>query len=71
MNWYTYIDNNIAKELATLLADNPQLESEVQERISKLPGFLQKLVWDRVNVYVQKYLEQGGGSIEVFTSKEE
>lgn len=64
MNWYTYIDNNIAKELATLLADNPQLESEVQERISMLPKVLQGVVWKRVNFYVQRYLEQGGGDVQ-------
>lgn len=70
MNWYSYIDDT-AKELAAFLADNPQLEFEVREKISGLPRFLQKLIWDRINIYVQKYLEQGGGSIEVFTSKEE
>jgi hypothetical protein len=70
MNWYSYIDNT-AKELAGFLVDNPEMEFEVQEKISGLPRALQGLVWKRVNMYAQRYLEQGGGSMEVFMSKEE
>lgn len=70
MNWYQQVDE-IAKKLAQVLADNPEMEFEAQEEMSMLSRDLQKIVWNRINFYLHQYLEQGGGSIEVFTSKEE
>jgi hypothetical protein len=70
MNWYQKI-NEIAQNLAQTLADNPEIESEIQEQISMLSRDLQKVVWNRINFYIHQYLEQGGGSMKVFMSKEE
>jgi hypothetical protein len=65
MNWYSYVDN-MAKELAANLANSPQLEFEVQQRISMLPRPLQNLVWNKINFYMSQYLEQGGGDTQFF-----
>jgi len=65
MNWYQSIDE-IAKNIAQAVANNPESESEIQDKISGFPRNVQQYLWSRINYYIKVFLEQGGGTVEVF-----
>jgi len=68
MDWYRDWDG-LAQSMAIALANQPQVESEINNQLARFPQNLRKILWDKINYYIRVYLEQGGGEVLVSSQK--